>query len=78
MPQVHRERGFQFFIYTHDHEPSHIHARKAGGVVIIELVDMRIREVRSMKPADVRLAYEITEREQEKFQRRWNEIRPVA
>jgi len=78
MPQVHRERGFAIYIYTHDHLPRHVHALKSGGVVIINLDDLSIRSIKSMKPAEVRLALEIVAEHREHLIHRWDEIRPLA
>lgn len=77
MPQVHRERGFAIYIYTNDHLPRHVHALKSGGVVIINLDDLAIRSIKSMKPAEVRLALEIVAGQRESLIQRWDEIRPI-
>lgn len=50
MPTIHRQEGFAFRIYTHDHEPAHVHAIHADGVAVILLGDdgtyPGVREVR--------------------------------
>ena len=37
MPTVLRQDGFEFVIYTNDHEPMHVHAYKGDGEAKIEL-----------------------------------------
>lgn len=39
MPTVLRQAGFDFMVYTHDHEPSHVHVWKAGNELIVNLGD---------------------------------------
>lgn len=77
MPRVHREQGFAITINTHDHLPRHVHAVKAGGVVIINLDDLSIRSIKSMEPAEVRLALEIVAEQREHLIQKWDEIKPI-
>jgi hypothetical protein len=45
MATVLRRDGFDFRIYTKDHEPGHVHIVKAGEVVIVVLTNpVTIRE----------------------------------
>lgn len=39
MPTVYRQDGFEFRIYTNDHDPPHVHVFKAGGQVKIAIGD---------------------------------------
>lgn len=45
MPTVLRESGFNFRIYTDDHEPSHVHVIKAGKEAVITLGSETIRPI---------------------------------
>ena len=73
MPTIWRERGFDFMIHTEDHEPAHIHAYKAGGVVQINIRDMSLRKVIGLKKSDVRSALDITGEQQVYFLEKWEE-----
>jgi hypothetical protein len=78
MPVIRREAGFEFRIYTEDHEPPHTHAMKGGTEAVINLGDDRasphIRDIFRMKPKDARRALDITIREQGYFLEKWREI----
>jgi hypothetical protein len=74
MPTVWSERGFIFMIHTNDHEPAHIHAYKAGGVVLINVRDLSLRKVINLKKADVKLAKQIAADNRELFLQKWEEI----
>ncbi len=77
MPTVHREKGFRIAINTHDHEPMHVHGVKGDGVVIINLATLTVRDVRRLKPAEVRDAMEIVAREKDNLIAPWQQIRPI-
>jgi len=37
MPTVLRKDGFQVMLFVDDHEPPHVHARRDGSVVVVNL-----------------------------------------
>jgi hypothetical protein len=74
MPTVWSERGFLFMIHTNDHEPAHVHAYKAGGVVLINVLDLSLRKVVGLKKPDVKLAKQIVAANRALFLQRWEEI----
>ena len=74
MPTVWNERGFIFMVHSNDHEPVHVHAYKAGGVVLIDVRDLSVRKVINMKKADVKLAKQIVADNSELFLQKWEEI----
>jgi hypothetical protein len=78
MPTVLRQDGFDVMIYTDDHPPAHVHVRKAGGEVVINLGDDEtppsIREVHGMKKQDTRKAVIIVEDNQVYLLSMWGEI----
>jgi hypothetical protein len=39
MPTIHREGGFSIRIYTHDHDPPHVHVFRDGAVGKVTLGD---------------------------------------
>lgn len=78
MPTVLREDGFEFMIYTNDHEPEHVHAHKAGKEVIIDIVSentpVSIREIIRMSKKDTRKAVTIAQKHQIYLLEKWREI----
>jgi hypothetical protein len=78
MPKVLERDGFQFYIYYNDHIPSHVHVKKAGGEVILQLGDAEtkpsIREVRGMSFTEVKRALAIAAREQQHLRKSWTRI----
>lgn len=78
MPTMLRQDGFQFRIYTDDHEPMHVHVFKAGEELIINLGDERtpvsVRENLGMSRKDERKALVIAGDNQEYLIERWREI----
>ena len=74
MPTIWRERGFDFMIHSDDHEPAHVHAYKAGGVVQIYLADSSLKKVIDMKLSEVRLAKGIVDANRAFFISEWQKI----
>lgn len=78
MPTVLRKDGFNFMIYTDDHEPMHTHVKKTGKEVVINLGDEQtaphIRENKGMSKKEVRKALRITYRHQDYLIAAWKEI----
>ena len=78
MPKVWEEEGFRFYVYYNDHAPSHVHVEKAEGEVLFFLGDARtkpsIREVRKMPFANVKKAFSIAVREQQRLIAHWRRI----
>ncbi|MBM3236455.1 DUF4160 domain-containing protein [Candidatus Poribacteria bacterium] len=78
MPTVLREDGFEFMVYTNDHEPEHVHAHKAGKEVVInlgsEVSPVSIREVIGLSKKDTRKAVRIAQKHQDYLLGRWREI----
>lgn len=77
MAVVHRAHGFRFVIYTHDHEPAHVHIVGAG-LAKVSLLGPGGRpeavDVRGIKRTDMRRLFaEVTER-RDQFMREWERI----
>jgi hypothetical protein len=77
MPVVLREKGFQvrIFLPTREHGPAHVHIIREGGEVVVVLntpeQGMSVREVRGMRPADVRQAVAIVEVNADYLRQQW-------
>lgn len=63
-------------INTSDHEPMHVHVKKGGELVIINLVDLSLRDV-YMNAADVRRAWSIVAAHQALLVGEWMRIGPL-
>lgn len=80
MPVIIRSSGFRFIILPGDHDPPHVHIRKAGGELIINLGidggEPWIRNVYRMTNRDIEAAFAIIEANNDLFLKRWKEIQP--
>jgi hypothetical protein len=74
MPTVWRQDGFEFVIYTNDHEPMHVHAYKGDGEAKIELSPVALVAVWKMKKPDARQARRIVAENQDYLIQKWREI----
>lgn len=78
MPTAWRQDGFTFVIYTNDHNPSHVHVKKAGAEVIIYLGDENkkplAREIRGMSYKDYVKALRIAAEQQQRLIGIWRRI----
>jgi Domain of unknown function (DUF4160) len=75
MPTVYRQDGFEFRIYTNDHDPPHVHVFKAGGQVKIAIGDEETAPSvllrKGMSNKDVVKAVLIVDQNQEHFLESW-------
>ncbi len=78
MPTVLRQDGFAVKIYTHDHEPMHVHVFKSGHEVVIDLMTIEVREYRGMKTKEVHKAQDIVASYQDFLIREWRRIGPIS
>lgn len=78
MPTVLSERGFRVMIYTHDHEPKHVHVKKTGMTAVINLEPLEIREFnRSATEAFLRSAWELVAEHRDALLQEWDKIGPL-
>jgi hypothetical protein len=77
VPTVLSADGFQLRILLPpgEHGPAHVHVRKAGSVVVIDLPDgeqpLGIRTIRRMREADVVAAFRVVERNVDMLLEQW-------
>lgn len=77
MPTVSTDGGFQLrsLLPPREHGPAHVHVRKAGAVVVIDLPDadqsLGIRKIRRMRDADVVAAFRLVEANIELLLEHW-------
>ncbi len=78
MPTVLRKDGFDFMIYSLDHEPSHTHVWKAGKEVVINLGDENqrpyVRENNGVSNKDRKKALKIAAENQDFLIAEWERI----
>ncbi|MEO0806073.1 MAG: DUF4160 domain-containing protein, partial [Cyanobacteria bacterium J06643_4] len=71
MAEIHRERGFTFHVLSNDHQPAHIHIKKSGGEIKVDISDKNevvLLDIKSeMKNKDINRALDIAEANLEKF-----------
>ena len=77
MPTVLKDGGFHLRILLppREHGPAHVHVRKAGAVVVIDLPDanqsLGIRKIRRMRETDVMAAFRLVEANVELLLEHW-------
>ena len=78
MPKVWEQDGYKFYIYTNDHNPSHVHVKKIGKEVVINIgsrtTKPAVREIRGMSQKDMSKALKITAEKQEFLLEEWRRI----
>ncbi len=78
MPTVLQSNGFSVMIYTHDHQPRHVHVWRGEAEVIINIESLDIREVnRHATSRIVRQAWDLVAANQEYLLSEWERIRPI-
>lgn len=72
MPTLLIEAGFRFFFYSNEHEPKHVHVIHGDDFAKIEIASLAV-VTSCMKSKDLKKALSITEKNQAKFEERWDE-----
>jgi hypothetical protein len=73
-PTVLREAGYQFVIFTNDHPPPHVHARRAGNTARIRLDPVEILHNQGFNTRELGVILEIVQTHQEMLLAAWKEI----
>ena len=76
MPTVLRRQGFEIRIYTHDHEPPHVHVFRGGEEAIILIETGEVRES-WMSGRHERMARTLVEEHREFLLSEWARIGPI-
>ena len=80
MPEVHRETGFVFMIYSppREHGPAHVHVHKSGTVAVLCLGDERTPvfplRVSGMSRRDVVKAVRMAQANRERLLAEWENL----
>jgi Domain of unknown function (DUF4160) len=74
MPNVFRKDGFQFFFYSNDHPPIHVHVRHGGGEAVFLIgKTVELRESQRIKVKDLAHAEKLAVENKDLIIRAWNE-----
>ncbi|PJF39105.1 MAG: hypothetical protein CUN54_09445 [Phototrophicales bacterium] len=74
-PTVLRDKGYRFVIYTHDHEPAHVHVMKAENEAVVDIrPDVSLRNNYGFKSREIKDILQITEDNVEYLRDEWDRI----
>ena len=74
MPTILRREGYQFFFYSNEHRPIHVHVRYGGGEAVFELEDeVILRESHGLRVRELLKAQTLAEQNKEAIIQRWHE-----
>jgi hypothetical protein len=74
MPTIFRKDGYQFFFYSNEHLPIHVHVRYGGGEAIFALEEeVVLRESHGLKVRELIKAQILAEQNKEVIIQRWHE-----
>ena len=74
MPKVFEKDGYQFFFYSNEHRPIHVHVRYGDGEAIFNVEDaVELRESQNMKVRELSKAQHLAEEHRELILECWHE-----
>jgi len=74
MPELHRENGYVFYIWSNDHDhPAHVHVEKGGGEADLELQTGKVTWQEGFSGKEVRHIERIFEENTQKIWSGWRE-----
>jgi hypothetical protein len=71
MPTVLRVDGLRVVIYPNDHPPAHVHVLGPGWVVVIDLIELDIREAIGCDEREARRVLRLVADQQEALMDAW-------
>lgn len=70
-----KEDGYNFFFYSNEHEPIHVHVRSGSGKAKFDVTDeVQLLESKGMKVPELRKAQELAEENVETIRSKWHEF----
>lgn len=76
MPTIFREDGFKVIMYPNDHEPMHVHVEKAGSMIKIDALALKLMSVKGkVSNKDVNKAVKIVAENRALIAEKWRELR---
>jgi hypothetical protein len=74
MPTILRKDGYQFFFYSNEHRPIHVHVRHGGGeAVFLVEGEVELRESQGLKLQELSKAQMLAKENQETILQKWHE-----
>ena len=74
MPTIFRKDGYQFFFYSNEHRPIHVHVRYGGGeAVFVVENEVELRESQGLKLRELSKAQTLAEANREAIIQKWHE-----
>ena len=74
MPSALNKDGYNFYFYSNEHEPIHVHVRIGSGKAKFDVADeVQLLESKGMKVQELRKAQEIAEENIETIRSKWHE-----
>ena len=74
MPSALIKDGYNFFFYSNEHEPIHVHVRNGSGKAKFDVTgDVLLLESKGMKIQELRKAQELAEENVDTIRRKWHE-----
>lgn len=74
MPKIFKKNGYQFFFYSNEHRPIHVHVRHGGGEAVFEVEHkVELRESQGLKVRELAKAEELAIEYQELIIQKWHE-----
>lgn len=75
MPCALNKDGYNFFFYSNEHEPIHVHVRNGNGKAKFDVTnEVQLLESRGMKIQELRKAQELAEENVETIRSKWHEF----
>lgn len=75
MPSVLNKDGYNFFFFSNEHEPIHVHVKSGAGKAKFDVsADVQLLESKGLKIQELRKAQDIAEEYAETIRRKWHEF----
>ena len=74
MPRIFAKDGYQFFIYSNEHRPIHVHVRYGGGEAVFNVErKVELRESQGLKIRELAKAERLAVQNRELIIEKWHE-----
>ena len=74
MPKIFEKDGYQFFFYSNEHKPIHVHVRYGDGEAVFTVEDIvELRESYGLKVKALARAQELAEEHRQLIMEKWHE-----
>ncbi|MBR4522971.1 MAG: DUF4160 domain-containing protein [Kiritimatiellae bacterium] len=74
MPNVFTKDGYNFYFFSNEHEPIHVHVKTGSGKAKFDVSnDVQLLESKGMKVQELRKAQDLAEENIETIRRKWHE-----